>query len=329
MHMDTMKIPKDTVLAVVGPTAGGKTALSLSLATALGGEIICCDSMQIYRGMDIGTAKVTAEERGGIPHYMLDICTPDTPFSAADYAQMAEGVACDILSRGKLPIFCGGTGLYLEAVRTGRHGAPLPADDAFRASLNAYAEKEGNEALHALLKEKDPIAAEQIHPNNRVRVVRALEMLHQSGRTKTALDAATQAMPPRFHMGMLCLVYHDREILYRRIDRRVDEMFRAGLWEETERLYRAGLLGEGTTAAQAIGYKQVIAAMTGGLTREETVAAVKIATRHYAKRQLTWFLAKNPILLYADEDGRMKPPEKLTAEALAAAEKFLSGSECK
>lgn len=318
-----MQEPENKVLSVVGPTASGKTALSLWLAGALGGEIICCDSMQIYRGMDIGTAKVTEEEKQGIPHYMLDVCEPSVSFSAADYAEMAGGIAENILQRGKLPIFCGGTGLYLEAVRTGRHGTPMPVDAAYRASLIAYAEKEGNAALHTLLREKDPASAERIHPNNRVRVVRALEMLRQSGKTKTELDAATKELPPRFRMGMLCLVYHDRELLYRRIEKRVDEMFRAGLWAETKRLYSSGLLEEGSTAAQAIGYKQVIAAIKEGRSQEEAANAVKLATRHYAKRQLTWFLAKDPILLYADEAGKMKKPEVLFSEAYEAATRFL------
>lgn len=310
-------------LAVTGATAGGKTALAIQLALALGGEIISCDSMQVYRGMDIGTAKATKDEMARVPHHLIDILDPTEPFSAAEYAVLAEEAAVEISARGKIPIFCGGTGLYLEAVRTARHGEPMQSDEAFRAEMQALAEREGNEALHARLGEIDPASAENIHKNNVKRVIRALEIYHVTGRTKSESDSLAASENPRLSICNLFLDFRDRALLYRRIDARVEEMARAGLFEETEKLLREGKLLPGTTAAAAIGYKECLGALRGDMTREEALADLKNATHHYAKRQKTWFSAKPHIRIYADENGQMRDKADILAEALSHASRYL------
>ncbi|MBQ9735200.1 MAG: tRNA (adenosine(37)-N6)-dimethylallyltransferase MiaA [Clostridia bacterium] len=311
-------------LAVVGATASGKTALAIDLARAMGGEIISCDSMQIYRHMDIGTAKPTVEEQAAAPHHMIDILSPTEPFSAADYATRAEACALAVASRGALPIFCGGTGLYLEAVRSARHGEPMESDGAFRAEMQALAEREGALALHARLAAIDPEAAEATHPNNVKRVIRALEIYHLTGRTKTETDRLASSENPRLRILTLFLDFSDRALLYRRIDERVEAMVAAGLFEETERLYREGLLVPGTTAAGAIGYKECLGAVLGTKSREEAIEELKVATHHYAKRQKTWFSAHPHVRIGADAEGALRPREDLLAEAIAHANAFLS-----
>ena len=298
-------------LAVTGPTAGGKTSLAIALAQALGGEIISCDSMQIYRGMDIGTAKATAEEKAGVPHHMIDILEPTEPFSAAEYAERAEAVVREIAARGNIPIFCGGTGLYLEAVRTARHGTPMESDPVFRAEAEEFAKAMGNEALHARLRAVDPVSAEEIHPNNVKRVIRALEIYQVTGKPKSVTDREACEENPRLSVLNLCLRFHSRELLYRRIDERVEAMADAGLFEETERLYRTGRLLPGSTAAAAIGYKECLGVLSGELT-------------HYAKRQETWFSAKEHCAIYRDsETGELRPADEVLAEALAVARSYL------
>lgn len=305
-----------SLIAVTGPTASGKTALAIALAERLGGEILSCDSMQIYRGMDIGTAKATAEEQARVRHHLIDICAPDEPFSAADYAERAQAAAEEISSRGKVPILCGGTGLYLEALRTGRHGEPMANDPAYREELRSYAREYGNEALHEKLAAVDPEAALAIHPNNLPRVIRALEMYRLTGKTKTELDRAAQTENPAVSIAHFSLTFHDRELLYRRIDARVEMMMAAGLMEETRALLSSGTLRPGTTAYQAIGYKECIAAIEGDEDAAAATERLKLATRHYAKRQLTWFSAKPHIPLYADENGEMRPVKSLVDEIL-------------
>lgn len=310
-------------LAVTGATASGKTALAIALAKALDGEIISCDSMQIYRGMDIGTAKATAEEQASVPHHLIDILDPTESFSAAEYAERAEAVALAIAARGRVPIFCGGTGLYLEAVRTARHGAPIPTDPAFREALLRLAEEKGVGAVHAMLAEADPEAAAAIHENNLRRVVRALEILHTTGKSKIEHDREASSLNPRISLCNLFLDFSDRALLYGRIDARVDAMIEGGLFEETERLLLAGKLLPGTTAAAAIGYKECLGALRGEATREEASALLKNATHHYAKRQKTWFSAKPHIRIAADEDGRMRAPSDVLDEALLHVRRFL------
>lgn len=311
-------------LAVTGATASGKTALAIALAEALNGEIISCDSMQVYRGMDIGTAKATDEERARVPHHLIDILDPREPFSAAEYAALAERAAEEIAARGRVPIFCGGTGLYLEAVRTARHGDPMESDEVFRAEMQAVAEREGNAALHARLAEIDPQSAESIHPNNVKRVIRALEIYHVTGKTKSESDRDAVSENPRLSICNLFLDFNDRALLYERIDLRVEEMARAGLFEETQRLVEEGRLVPGTTAAAAIGYKECLGALRGDATREEALADLKNATHHYAKRQKTWFSAKPHIRICADENGKTREMAAILEEALVHARRYLS-----
>ena len=288
---------KKTAIAVVGPTASGKSALALLLAERFGGEIVSCDSMQIYRGMDIGTAKPTPEERRRVPHHMIDILDPDEPYSAADYGDEAARVATEILSRGKLPVFCGGTGLYLTAALTGRHGEAPPSDPALRAELSERGKtEEGRAKLYEELAALDPISAAATHKNNLRRVVRALEIYRLTGKPKSVFDEESRNCPPRFDCLTLGLDFPERGALYRRIDRRVDEMTAAGLYDEAKTLWEKGYLAPGTTAGQAIGYRQFLPCFTGDLTPEEAAEDIKLATRRYAKRQLTWFRAQEGIV---------------------------------
>lgn len=283
-----MESCKPKVAAVVGPTASGKTALAIELAKRFNGEIISCDSMQIYKGMDIGTAKPTEEEKCGIPHHMIDIIEPSESFSAADYAPMAKAAADGIISRGKLPIFCGGTGLYLDAVLTANEYAEVETDLALRASLLADAERDGADALWNRLNEVDPESAYAIHKNNVKRVARALEIYLSGGITKTEWDRRSRSKPPPYSPVILALD-REREELYSRIDKRVDIMMEMGLENEVRELTASGRLPKGSTAAQAIGYKELISFFDSDCTLEEAVFAIKQSSRRYAKRQLTWF----------------------------------------
>lgn len=283
---------KIKIYAVVGPTASGKSALALELAARFGGEIVSCDSMQVYKEMDIGTAKPTAAERAAVPHHMIDIAEPTATFSCADYVELADKAVRDIHSRGKLPIICGGTGLYLDALIRKNDFEEGTVDDALRAELLEYAKKNGAEALHGELKAIDPESAEAIHPNNVKRVARAIEIYRLSGVTKSELDRRSQLGGERFDVRAIGLVYSDRETLYRRIDERVDAMMSAGLAEETKRLYERGIFKSNHTAAQAIGYKELLAAIEGREDMETALERLKTSTRRYAKRQITWFSGK-------------------------------------
>lgn len=309
-------------VAIVGPTASGKTALSLRLAERFSGEIVGCDSMQIYRGMDIGTAKATAEERSRVPHHLIDILPPDRPFSAADYAVAAEGAVRDIVSRGRLPILCGGTGLYLEAARSGRHEGLPPVPDGVREELLREAAERGSAAMHAALSEVDPASAAAIHPNNLRRVLRALEIYRATGRPKSEWDEESRRRPAAMELLVFGLFPTDRAVLRERIDRRVDSMVAEGLREEVAGLLARGLLPEGGTAAAAIGYKEYAAALRGEMTEAEAIREIKIATHRYARRQLTWFRAVPGLIpLDCDEGGVTAEGERLaiqrTAEFLA------------
>lgn len=303
-------------IAIVGSTASGKSALALAAAKAFDGEIISVDSMQVYCGMDIGTAKPTPAEMAEVRHHMIDICEPSSAFSSADFAQMALECARDIASRGRLPIFCGGTGLYLESVMRG--GAPVEtaADENIRAELLELAKKEGAHALHERLREVDPESAEAIHENNVKRVARALEIYIASGRKKSDWDRESLDAPKAIEPLTVCLAYHDRAILYDRIDRRVDAMLRDGLLEETKKLLAAGVFEKNSTAAAAIGYKELLPAVRGELSLAESAELLKTATRRYAKRQITWFSAKPYVnLLYCDtENGEMRDFDDIFTE---------------
>ncbi len=306
------------ILAIVGPTASGKSALALELAERLSGEIISCDSMQVYRRMDIGTAKPTQEEMARIRHHLIDVAEPEESFSAADYVALASEAVDGCGARGKLPVICGGTGLYLDALLRGSDPAPNTVDLAVRAELAEYAEKNGAEALWRILLEIDPKSAEATHPNNVKRVARAIEIYRASGVTKTELDSLSRQSPDRYDACVIGLRYTDREALYDRINRRVDMMIDGGLVEETERLMAEGVFEKNVTAAQAIGYKEILPYLLGRASLDEAAEELKMATRRYAKRQMTWFSAK-PYVKWIDIDGG---GEKTFEEIVNNAEKL-------
>lgn len=306
---------KNKLISVAGPTASGKSDLALFLAERFSGEIISFDSMQIYRGMDIGTAKPTKEELARVRHHMIDVADPTENFSVADFAAKAKEIIADVQARSKTPILCGGTGLYLDSLLFCTEFGELEANEAYRKELADFAAKNGNAALHDILAEKDPEAAEKIHMNNVKRVIRALEIIRSSGMTKTEWDKKARANASAIPCTMIALNYRDREKLYARIDLRVDIMMQSGLFEEVSSLYESGKLIKGTTAYDAIGYKEMIYCVRGEDTRESAAEKIKLATHHYAKRQLTWFLRNKEInWLYPDDYGSKE-------ELYAAAEK--------
>ena len=292
---------KPRVVAVGGPTASGKTALSVALARAFDGEIINADSMQIYKNLDVGTAKPSAEERQGIPHYLLDFLSPETPYSVADFTAAADPLIRDITARGRLPLVVGGTGLYITSLLSGMAFAPEKTDPAIRARLQARADTEGGAALYAELQRVDPDYAAQVHPNNLPRVIRALELFEATGRRMS--DQRREARPAEapYHALCLCLTCRDRAVLYSRIDRRVDEMVENGVLDEARQVYDHR--DAYRTAAQAIGYKEFFPYFEGTANLTECTERLKQATRNYAKRQLTWFRRQNDaVWLYLDEE---------------------------
>ena len=308
------KMPK--IIAVVGPTASGKSALAECLAERLGGEIVSCDSMQIYREMNIGTAKPTAADRARVPYHLLDVAEPEADFSAADYQAAADAAVQDVLSRGKTPIFCGGTGLYLDAFLRGMPDSP-GGDEALRAKLLAEAEAYGAAALHDRLAAVDPDAAAATHPTNVRRVIRALELYELTGVTKTEWDFRSRMKPLRYDATVIYLTYTDRQLLYRRIEERVDAMLAEGLVEETAALDARGVFAVSRTAAAAIGYKELLPYLRGECTLTEAADTLKQATRRYAKRQITWFSAKEYALpLVMDEGGNLRNFEEIVNNAL-------------
>ncbi len=275
------------IVVVCGPTASGKTALSIALAKAFDGEVVSADSMQIYRRMDIGTAKPTREEMAGIPHHMLDIVDPGEQYSVSRYAREAGACVEDILSRGKLPIVCGGTGLYIDGLLRGADFQPNGADNGLRQQLEGEWETCGPEAMMARLAQVDPESAARLHLSDKRRILRALEVFLATGETISVHNARTKAIPPRFEAAMIGLNTDPRQILYDRIDRRVGVMLEQGLIGEARSLLADGLL-EGT-AAQAIGYKELLAHFRGEMTLEQAADLIRQKSRNYAKRQLTWF----------------------------------------
>ena len=283
------KIP---LLVVVGPTASGKSAYAIKKALETGGEIISGDSMQIYRGMDIGTAKPSVEEMCGVPHHLIDIADIDEPFSVAKFVELASSAINDIASRGKLPIIAGGTGLYIDTLIMGTKLSATEDDPELRERLFKEAETIGNDALHAKLAEVDPESAKAIHPNNLKRVVRALEIYYKTGLTKTEQDKKSREAESIYSPHTVYIVPSERENIYDRIDKRVDIMFEHGLEKEVRSLYEQGLR-DTPTASQAIGYKEFYSYFDGLCDINAVKAAICANTRHYAKRQLTWF-NRNP-----------------------------------
>ena len=301
----------NNIVCIAGPTASGKTALAVALAKEVNGEVVSCDSMQVYKGMDIGTAKPTVEEMEGIPHHMLSVAEPDEDFSVSRYCEMAAPIVDDIVARGKVAIIAGGTGLYMDSLVRGNAFAPFPSTGV-REKLEAQADAEGMEAMLRWLESIDPEAAARLHLSDRKRIIRALEVYLETGETITAHNKKTQAIPPRYTPLWLGLDFAQRSDLYHRIDLRVGLMLQMGLIEEIRALLDAGI-PEKTTAMQAIGYKEFIAALEGKCTIEEAADQVRQSSRRYAKRQLTWF-RRNPAIHWL-----IRTPEQKSSEILAQA----------
>lgn len=285
----TEKIP---VLAVVGPTASGKTALGVMLAKLYNGEVVSADSMQIYKGMSIATAKPTLEEQDGVTHHLIDFLDIETTFSVADYVELAGKTILEIRARGKLPVLVGGTGLYISSLLDNIQFSEHETNHALREKLTAYAEENGRAALHECLRALDPEAAEEIHPNNLIRVVRALEVCIETGEKFSVQKEKARQNDTPYETCIIGLDYEDRSLLYDRINLRVDMMVEAGLLEEARSIWRSGNM---KTAANAIGYKELVPYFEGRASLLECIKEIKLQSRHYAKRQLTWFRRNSQI----------------------------------
>lgn len=296
------------IICVVGPTASGKTALAVELAKCYDGEVLSCDSMQVYKYMDIGTAKPTREEMQGIRHHMIDVLEPEEPFSVSRYCQLADPILQDILARGKTAVICGGTGLYAEALIKGGDFAAAPSTGV-REALEQQLEQEGLEALSARLAAVDPESLTRAQKNPR-RILRALEVWQETGITLTEHNERTKANPPKYRALWLGIDFADRKLLYERIDQRVDQMLEAGLLEEIRSILARGI-PENATALQAIGYKEFIDALAGRTTVAQAAAQLKQASRRYAKRQLTWF-KRNEAIRWLTRSAQTGPEEILS-----------------
>ena len=307
------------IICIAGPTASGKTALAVALARELDGEVVSCDSMQVYKRMDIGTAKPSPEERQGIPHHMIDVAEPWEDYSVSRYCADAAPIVEDIVSRGKTAIIAGGTGLYMDSLIRGNDFAPFPSTGV-RERLEREANREGMEALLARLRAVDPEAAARLHLSDRKRIIRAMEVYLETGETITAHNRRTQALPPRFSPVWLGLDFESRAELYSRIDRRVDVMLEAGLLEEIRALLRSGI-PEKCTAMQAIGYKEFTDALDGRCTVEAAADQVRQSSRRYAKRQLTWFRRNGRI------HWLRRGPGEGSAEILVSARRILQEND--
>ena len=284
---------KKPLIIIGGPTASGKSALAVSLARRIGGEVISADSMQIYKGMDIG-AKTTAEEMQGIPHHLIDELEPDEPYNVVLFKEKADRAAAGILERGRIPIAAGGTGFYIQALLRDIRFTPVQTDEAYRDKLwEISKETDGPARLHRLLQERDPESARQIHENNVKRVIRALEFYRQTGQRISEHNKVESLRPSPYNYAYFVLT-RKRDELYRRIEERVDAMMADGLEEEVRRLKEAGY-GPGLVSMQGIGYKEMLEYLDGRITLQEAVCRIKTDTRHFAKRQLTWFRREKDI----------------------------------
>ena len=299
---------ENRLICICGPTASGKTAFSIGLANRLQTEIISADSMQIYQGLDIGTAKATPEEQAQAVHHMIDCVDPRENFSVARYVEAADACAQDILSRGMIPIVVGGTGLYLDSLIRCDDFSGEETDPAIRAHYQKMAEEQGNEAVHACLNAVDPVSAARLHPNNLKRVIRALEVFEQTGMTIETFNAQNKRQTPKYQAVKFAVCPRERALLYERIDRRVEQMLADGLLEETKRLYEAGMLVG--TAAQAIGYKELLDYLLHNAPLDECIALLKQRSRNYAKRQLTWF-KRDPEIHWFFYDSAAELPDIL------------------
>ena len=285
----------EKILVVTGPTATGKTALSVELAKKLGGEIVSADSMQIYRGMDIGTAKVTKAEMQNIPHHMIDIADPSEDYSVSRYVEAADAAVRGILSRGRLPIVAGGTNLYIDSLIAGLDFAEKAEDAALRESLNKQYDDIGGEAMLEHLRGFDPERAAKLHPADKRRIVRAVEIYILTGETITRHDEETKKRPKRYDAVKIALTFADRAVLYDRINARVDKMVSDGLFDEVKGLLDSGL-SPACTSMQAIGYKEPAAYFRGEMSKGEAIELIKLSSRRYAKRQLTWLRRDTTVL---------------------------------
>ena len=316
-------------LAITGPTASGKTSLSLAVAKHFGAHILSCDSMQIYREMDVGTAKATAQERATVPHHLIDIVDIGEPFSASRYLEEALLVAQELTERNIPLLFVGGTGLYLDTLRAYTLPDVPKSDPAVIEQLEQrFLNSDGMldvDAMHSYLAQVDPQSAEKIHKNNVRRVLRAIEIYESGQIPKSELDRRSREEAGPFRIVEITLDAHVRQTLYDRIDLRVDKMLEEGLLEEIRHLKGKGLFDTDTTARQAIGYKELLAYLEGELSLEEAVEELKRSSRRYAKRQLTWFRShKDAYVLYIDnEDGSLRPSEELLSETLSYFEKYI------
>lgn len=279
-----MKVP---LVVIVGPTAVGKSAVAIKVAQRLDGEIVSADSMQVYKYLDIGTAKIMPEEQDGVAHHLLSIIEPGKPFSVAEYKELAERAISDIHGRGRLPMLVGGTGLYVKAVVDGLELPGPGADPEFRRKLQDLAREQGNQHVHDLLKEVDPQTAARLHVNDLRRVIRALEVYYTTGIPMSSQQRGWDVPNPKYALAMVGLTIN-RAKLYQRINARVDKMLDEGLVDEVRNLFDRGYL-QGFTSSQALGYKEIVEYLEGKCTLEEAVATLKQSTRRYAKRQLTWF----------------------------------------
>lgn len=311
---------KERLVAIVGPTAVGKTEISLEVASKLNGEIISCDSMQVYRYMDIGTAKPSPAERARVPHHLIDVVDPDEPFNVAKYQELARAAISDITARGRLPILSGGTGLYMKAVTCDLLFPMEGASWELRKRLLEEAQSLGPGHLHARLAEIDPETARRLHPNDVRRVVRALEVYELTGTPLSEHISRTSGCKPRYDLVAIGLT-RDRARLYQRIDERVNRMIEAGLVEETKRLLSLGYRRT-LTSGQALGYREIVDYLMGRATLSETIGLIQRNTRRYAKRQLTWFRA-DPRIIWVDLD---RFPS--TSEACAEIEALIEGKLC-
>lgn len=306
-------IEKRKVIVIVGPTASGKTALSIELAKKIDGEIVSCDSMQIYKDMDIGSAKPTKDEMQGIKHYMIDIANPDKRFSVAEYKKQAELAIDEILLKGKMPIVVGGTGLYADSLIYGIEYPEIEFDEKYREELEKQAEKEeGLKELYNKAKEIDEQAIKKISENDKKRIIRILEIYHQTGKTKTELEIESRKNEIKHDFNVFA-INMDRQILYDRINKRVDIMIESGLIQEVKNLLKK--YNEFPTAMQGLGYKEVVQYLNNELTKQEMIDKIKQETRRYAKRQLTWF-RKNKDTIWLDGQEEVLNNVKIILEEI-------------
>ena len=291
---------KPTVIVIGGPTASGKSGLAVELAKKINGEIISADSMQIYKDMDIGTAKVTEKEKQGIPHYMIDIASPEERYSVSTYKKEAENKVEEILKKGKIPIIVGGTGLYIESLIYGIEFQEEEIDEEYRQRLNEFAEKEGLEKLYNEAQKIDSQAMDKISPNDKKRIIRVLEIYHKTGKTKTEQEIESRKHEVKYNYKLFAITM-ERSELYKKIEKRIDKMLEEGLIEEVESIKKK--YNKFPTAMQGLGYKEVVEYLENKITKEEMIEKLKQETRHYAKRQLTWFRKYKEMIWLDGEAG--------------------------